>query len=133
MSASTAPLASPSTVCCPRWVIRSCTTAPKQDAECGRKEPSGRTPKWSSSALRDLLVSNDLATGDLVGPDDRDRGVHVALGVELDVLGHAVLVVRVNGVKDVLLRGRPGIEGVQEEVRRVVALTRGGARGRLGL
>src|SRR5262249_14549877 len=99
-------------VCWPRLWIKSFTTAPGIWV-CGRKPASGRT-LLSSSALRNFLVCHDLAVLDRVGPNDRDGLVEVAVGIELDVLGRAVLVVRRHVVEDVLARGLPGLEGVEE-------------------
>src|SRR5689334_23317417 len=115
-----APLASPSTVCCPRLLIKSCTAAPNTTG-CGRKHASGRT-LLPSSALGDLLVGHDLAALYDERPDNNHGRVDIALAVELDVLRRAILVVRVHEVEDVFAGGLTRLERVEEDVRGVPAL-----------
>src|SRR5690349_20101578 len=124
-----APLDRPSTVCWPRWPISSsmCTGGLLESSAAGVSHP-GRTPLRGASAELELLQRLDGLALDLVGPDDDLRRVNVALGVELDVLRHTLLVVRLHERQDV----RPGLlaslEGVQVDRRAVEALSAVGAR-----
>src|SRR3954454_8624562 len=103
------------------------------DSGRGRRgrAPSTRVPGRARcgqprSAGLDLLVRDDLAVLDLVGPDD--DVLDLTLVVELDLLGDALAVVVVHPGEERLTIRVALVDALQEDVRRVVGLSGVGRR-----
>src|SRR5689334_4378845 len=76
----------------------------------------------SSSALRRLLVGDDLAAGDLVRPHRHRRRVQLTVGLELEVGGDALAGVRPDEGVQLVAGGVARLDAGQQDVGRVERL-----------
>src|SRR6476660_1579317 len=85
---------------------------------------------WAAvgSALRDLLLRDDLAVLDHVGPDRHRRRVDLAVRLALELRGHALALVLVDEVVELGAGGVAGLDALEQDVGGVERLGAVGAR-----